>query len=173
MNELQGIMIERAGAYLHIEDAVLYLREIAEQYDQAGNPSASLALRAVADAWSGEEPAPNQEEAAPVISLVTADPGADVYLVEVFPDNPEEPRPRWHARTVDNQGRILTTTNGSFDQNYVVKDAKDRWPGVEVLLVPDQNYDSVWEQQTGADGQHIIRSASSGRRRQSPNRMFS
>ena len=60
----------------------------------------------------------------------------------MYPDSPDDPRPRWIARAVDSTGRIVRQTNGSFDRDYVVKDAQERWPGRDVHMISDVSVDT-------------------------------
>lgn len=48
----RAIAFDTPGTYLLLEDVTAILRALAAEYEQAGNPSASLALREVADAWT-------------------------------------------------------------------------------------------------------------------------
>ena len=69
-----------------------------------------------------------------------------VARVEIYPDNPDDPRPKWYARTVDTGGYILKTTNGSFDQEWVIRNAEERFPGIPVYLLNHAGEDSKWKE---------------------------
>lgn len=190
--QLEAIYLSRPGVYLPLEGAIAYLHAAADEWDRDGNPSGALALRAVADAWTqalpetpvapvtetptsngeaapesnGGEIVPDQHLQIPPEGLIVS--VTDPYRIEIFPDDPEAPRPRWHARSVDDMGRILFVTGGSFDQQYVEQDARERWPGKDIFYIADASVDTVWEEQapTGVRGVHTHR------RRPSPNRLW-
>ena len=69
------------------------------------------------------------------------DPGVAVR-VEVFPDADG----KWHARSIAENGQILKVTNGSFDEHYVIKDASDRWPGLQIYRIQHEEQDTMWQQ---------------------------
>ena len=68
----------------------------------------------------------------------------DVARIEVFPDPPDDPRPKWYARSIDTSGFIMKTTNGSFDFEWVVKNAEERWPDIPIHLLQNAGEDSKW-----------------------------
>ena len=72
------------------------------------------------------------------------DESPDIERIEVYPDPPEDPRPKWYARSVDTGGYIVQTTGGSFDQDWVIQNATERWPGKDVHLLKNAGEDSKW-----------------------------
>lgn len=48
------LIIDSPGAYIPLDAAVIQLRWTADRYDEQQNPSAAMALRAVAEAWGQE-----------------------------------------------------------------------------------------------------------------------
>src|SRR5262249_25288783 len=101
-------------------------------------------------------PPPPQEDASLVETMQDR-----VARVEVFPDA----EGKWYARSVDDMGTILKTTNGSFDKTYVISDAGQRWPRKEIHELADAQMDSIWNEQHHAFGWN-------SRRRPSPRRLW-
>lgn len=48
----RAFRLQQPGVYLLLDDIVASLNALAAMHDEAGNPSASLALREVAEAWT-------------------------------------------------------------------------------------------------------------------------
>jgi hypothetical protein len=48
----RALRLDAPGTYLLLDDVVAIMRVLADEYEAAGNPSAALALREVADAWT-------------------------------------------------------------------------------------------------------------------------
>jgi hypothetical protein len=67
-----------------------------------------------------------------------------VERIEVYPDPPEDPRPKWYARSIDTSGFILKTTGGSFDQEWVIQNASERWPDIPIHMLKSAGEDSKW-----------------------------
>lgn len=174
---IRGILAEVPGLYISARDAAALLGRYAEQYHGEGRE----ALYAAAQVFAGLDapdagdallaaptapltPTPERDPAPPVEApAVAVDP--EIARVEVYPDVDG----KWHARPVDSTGAILFVTDGSFDRDYVERDAVERWPGVEIFEVADAMGDSIWdEQHTVGDA----RSAYTGRRRPSPRRLW-
>lgn len=164
---LRGFQVQIGGVYILMDDVVTALREYAQSLE---SPAAGAAVHEAAtwlasgDRELPEAPAVQAEAVAPDVF----DPTPNVDRVEVYPDDPLALRPKWVSRACDSVGRILQVTNGSFDQEYVIRNAEERWPGKTVHLLTESGQDSVWEE-TDPGG---IRSAHSGRRRPSPQRMY-
>ena len=77
--------------------------------------------------WLDAGSAPHEQ--APVEEVVEAPHGSEpddvtegVDRVEVYPDPPDDPRPKWYARTVDTGGYIIKVTDGSYDQSFVISE---------------------------------------------------
>lgn len=164
---LRGFQVQIGGVYVLLDDVITALREYSRAYE---SDEVMLAAN-----WlgSGEQqlpqvqaPGPEFAEPAPFEPNQAEQNGVD--RVEVYPDDPTNPRPRWIARSCNSDGKILMVTNGSFDQEYVIRDAEQRWPGKPIHLLTDASIDTVWEERDPGG----IRSASSGRRRPSPNRLW-
>ena len=64
--------------------------------------------------------------------------------VEVYPDPPDDPRPKWYARTIDTGGFIIKITDGSYDQEFVIRNAQERFSGIPILLLKHAGEDSKW-----------------------------
>lgn len=139
-----------------------YARALAENgellYATAGSVEQAEAIQEAQNRWPGKD-----------VHLVTMQPDTQgIDRIEIYPDDPRAMRPKWVARACSEDGDILSVTNGSFDQEYVIRDAQQRWPGKECHLVTHAGIDTVWEERDPGG----IRSSSSGDRRPSPKRMF-
>jgi len=145
MTDIRGLQVQEVGTYVLMADVVQAIREYAQSLD---DPNAGGLIHDLATWLDGGLPA--QEEAHDAVieqEVYGAEPddvSEGVARVEIFPDNPDDPRPRWHARSVDTGGYILKTTAGSFDQEWVIKNAQERWPGIEVHLLKHAGEDSKW-----------------------------
>jgi len=156
MTEIRGIPVVATGTYVLLEDVVAAIREYAQAQDDpnagalvhdlaswldAGRPD-ELEL-AASQATSVEE-AESIKAAAEVHGAEHDDVTEGVARVEIYPDNPDDPRPKWYARTVDTAGYIIKTTNGSFDQAWVIQNAEERFPGIPIHLLKHAGEDSKW-----------------------------
>ena len=140
MTEIRGIPVEVAGTYVLMEDVVAALNEYATSVD-------SLAVREAAQWLEAGVPDPLTRDGTSEPDVYGAEPddvSEGVDRIEIYPDNPDDPRPRWHARSIDTGGYILKTTAGSFDQAWVIENAQERWPGIPVHLLKHAGEDSKW-----------------------------
>lgn len=166
---IRGFQVTIGGTYVLLDDVVTSLREYAQSLHDPGDGALIHELAT----WlvSGERQLPEQMslDTAAVGEPEPPDPQQEIVdRVEVYPDDPTSERPRWIARACDSEGKILTVTNGSFDQEYVIQNAGERWPGKPVHLLADASQDTVWEENDPGG----IRSPLTSRRRPSPNRLW-
>jgi len=172
MTEIRGIPVQAPGTYVLLEDVVAAIREYAQAQD---DPNAGALVHDLAT-WldgglpethiaSGQSP-PSEPEVQEILDqkfqwypgnvMGPVEPevhGAEiddvtegVARVEIYPDNPDDPRPKWYARTVDTAGYIIKTTNGSFDQAWVIQNAEERFPGIPIHLLKHAGEDSKWQE---------------------------
>lgn len=150
--------------YVLLEDVIASIREYAQSLE---DPNAGAAIHELAS-WLGASNMP-----AAVAGFSEPEPEetveGNVDRVELYPDPPEDPRPKWYARTVDAEGRILHTTNGSFDYDYVYKDASERWPDKTIHQLTKWSDDSIF---TENQERNAYPTAAPLRERISPRRMF-
>lgn len=148
--QMRGFQIGIGGTYVLLDDVVTVLR----QYVQSlGDPDDAALLHEVAT-WlvSGgdlPQPPPLEEPVPPAVDeppygAEPLDASIDIGRVEIYPDPPDDPRPKWYARSVDTGGFILQVTNGSFDQAWVIQNAQERWPGKDIYLLRHAGEDSKW-----------------------------
>ena len=149
---VRGVQVTITGTYVLLDDIITVLKEYA---DANGQPT-------VADAAEWLRGGAESQE------VTQVDQGEKVDRIEVYPDDPESLKPRWMSRACDAEGTILYTTAGSFDQEYVIREAQERWPQAPVMLVNDASVDTVWEENDPGG----IRSPSTKRRRPSPKRLW-
>jgi hypothetical protein len=146
MTDIRGLQVTEAGTYVLMADVVQAIREYAQSLDDANAGALIHDLATWLDGWL---PQAQDELNDAVIEQEIYGAEADdvtegVARVEIYPDNPDDPRPRWHARTVDTGGYVLKTTSGSFDQDWVIQNAQERFPGVEVYVLRHAGEDSKW-----------------------------
>lgn len=164
---MRGFAVTIGGTYVLLDDVVTALREYAQSLS---NPDHGALVHELAT-WlrSGEQPSSGSVQEPGQEQPVADDPvTSGVDRIEVYPDDPLSPEPRWVARGCSDEGDILSITNGSFDQDAVIADAQARWPNADVHLLSHAGIDTVWEERDPGG----IRSSSSGQRRPSPKRLF-
>lgn len=163
-SQIRGFPISITGTYVLLDDVVTVIREYAQT---SPDPVIGGAIHELATWLQGGQAEDEPERVIPETPVaVAAAEGVD--RIEVYPSDPEDPRPKWHARACSPEGDILYTTAGSFDQEYVIRDAQERWPGVNTHLIADASVDTVWEEK----GPDAIRSPLTKRRRPSPKRLW-
>lgn len=144
MSEIQGFQVPTEGTYVLLEDVVSAIRAYAQSLE---DPNAGALVHDLAT-WldAGRNPEVEQEatETPVPYGAEEDDVSEGVERIEVYPDPPEDPRPKWYARSIDTSGFILKTTNGSFDQEWVIQNAQERWPGIPVHLLKSAGEDSKW-----------------------------
>ncbi len=144
MSEIQGFQVPTEGTYVLLDDVISAIRAYAQSLE---DPNAGGLIHDLAT-WldGGREPlagdvVPDAIADAPY-GQEADDVTEGVARVEVYPDPPDHPNPKWYARTVDTSGYILKTTDGSFDQEFVIRNAEERFAGVPILLLKHAGEDS-------------------------------
>ena len=165
--QMRGFPVPITGTYVLLDDVISALRSYAQAYEESAVDEAATWL---GSGRSSLLPPYGEQLPVPQLEQVSVESGSDpdVDRIEVYPDDPDAIRPRWIARACDATGKILHNTNGSFDQEYVIRDAGERWPGAPVHLVADYSHDTVWEENDPGG----LRSVHTKRRRPSPNRLW-
>lgn len=192
---IRGVVVAEPGVYLLAEDVASTLRLMAENIPAQVSASEALLAAAesfqAADLPpdDGEEvmpvtpffdtgtalPNPVIDAAdlpvmpdaaigrtlSPIEGMSGAASDSGVARVEIFPDSDG----KWHARPVDETGKILSVSEGSFDRDYVERDARARWPERDLYELADVLGDSIWDEQATTFGFN-------GRRRPSPRRLW-
>jgi len=148
VTEIRGMEVMARGTYVLMDDVI----EAIDAYAKAG-PRSEMEVILDFKAWFQGAGVPPREDP---VEEVVAEPevhGAEVddvtegvARVEIYPDNPDDPRPKWYARTVDTAGYIIKTTNGSFDQAWVIQNAEERFPGIPIHLLKHAGEDSKWQE---------------------------
>lgn len=156
--QIRGFQVGIGGTYVLMDDVVTALRGYAQSLEE---PDAGALIHEVAT-WlsSGAElPQVPHEDSVDALGFTPRthavagtevhgaevdDVTPDVDRIEIFPDPPDDPRAKWYARSIDTSGFILKTTNGSFDFEWVMKNAEERWPGIPLHLLKSAGEDSKW-----------------------------
>jgi hypothetical protein len=145
MTEIQGFHVQSTGTYVRLSDVVQALRAYAQSLEDPNDGAAVHGAVGWLDAGSNPDV---QEPAAEVIEAPHGAEADDVIhgvdRVEVYPDPPDDPRPKWYARTIDTGGYILKVTDGSYDQSWVISNAEARFPGLPIILLKHAGEDSKW-----------------------------
>ena len=150
--QMRGFQVGIGGTYVLLDDVVTVLRQYAQSLpdpDQAGlvHEIATWLTsgESMPEPIEVEEPLPLAVDQPPY-GAEALDESPDIGRIEIYPDPPEDPRPKWYARSVDTGGYIMQVTNGSFDQDWVIENARERWPGKDVYLLKHAGQDSKWEE---------------------------
>lgn len=148
---IRGFPVTIGGTYVLLDDVITVLREYAQSLD---NPDDSAIVHEVAT-WlqsGAQEVQETAQVTVPELEPVETYLTPDVDRVELFPTESAEGGARkWHARSIDTSGNVLKVTGGSFDKSYVERDAFERWPGISVYEVQDEN-ESSQERERGRRG---------------------
>lgn len=139
---MRGFQMPIGGTYVLLDDVVTVLRQYAQSLE---DPTQGALIHELATWITGDVPEVAVEAIQePPHGQEADDVTPDVARVEIFPDPPDDPRPKWYARSIDTGGFILKTTNGSFDFEWVVKNAEERWPDIPIHLLKNAGEDSKW-----------------------------
>lgn len=152
-----------------LDDVVASIREYAQALD---DPNAGAAIHELAS-WLGASDMPAATAGITTVPHSEEDLQAAqdlaVYRVELYPDPPDDLKPKWYARSVDSEGNILFTTSGAFDYEYVHHSASERWPGKPIFQLRRWADDSVFMENME---RNTNQTAAPLRDRVSPKRMF-
>lgn len=156
--QIRGFPVSIGGTYVLLDDVITALRAYAQSLE---DPDAGAVVHEVASWLQAGDGVPLESlEAAqaamappsapePPYGAEAGDTSPDIDRVEIFPDPPDDPRPKWYARSVDTGGYVMQTTGGSFDQEWVIQNAQERWPDKQIHLLKSAGEDSMWlENQT-------------------------
>ncbi len=154
--------IGATGTYVLLADVVASVREYAQSLD---DPHSGGVIHELAT-WLG-----GGQDAREVVEVASEEAASDaeVYRVELYPDPPDDPKPKWYARSVDSEGNILYTSSGSFDYDYVHKEASELWPDKQIYQLQRWADDSVFVEN---QERKAYPTAAPMRERVSPKRMF-
>lgn len=145
---IRGFQMPVAGTYVLLEDVVGAIRSYAQSLDDANDGALIHEL----GSWLSQSLPPAVDEPIESVELESVevygaediDESRDLDRIEIYPDPPDDPRPKWYARMIDTGGFIMRTTNGSFDQEWVIQNAQERWPGKSIHLLKNAGEDSKW-----------------------------
>jgi len=150
---MNGFQVQVEGTYVLLDDVVAAVRAYAQSLS---DPDQGALIHELASWFASGEPAPlrygepvhevAEAEAEPeeVYGWEPEDSHPGVERVEIYPEPPDDPSPKWYARSIDTGGHILKVTNGSFDQEWVIRNAQERWPGLDIHMLKDASEDSKW-----------------------------
>ena len=163
--QIRGVQVSIGGTYVLMDDVVTALRGFAQSMEVSEAVAASAVHEAATWLQQGADQSalPSYESAveavghSPITDAVRGGPeppygqepldeSPDIGRVEIYPDPPEDPNPKWYARSVDTGGYILQVTSGSYDQEWVIQNAQERWPGKDIYLLRNAGEDSKWEE---------------------------
>jgi hypothetical protein len=139
--QLRAIAAPEPGTYILFEDMLDAIRSFALSVDtfkkQQGIHELLQWLEATGDAfYEGVEE--EGQEAVPVKRFKTR---ADAERIELYPDGDR----KWHARLVDHDGNDIGEANGgSFDRDWVEKDASAQYPDLIIHQMEGEDEDSNW-----------------------------
>jgi hypothetical protein len=140
--QIRGFQVAIGGTYVLMDDVITALREYAQSlegsHDGATVHEAASWLQAGAGLPEVELPVTAAEDFAH--GAEDDDVTLDVERVEIFPDA----EGKWYARSIDTGGNIMKTTHGSFDKDWVTRNASERWVGIPIYEVATAMADSMW-----------------------------
>jgi hypothetical protein len=143
--QIQGFHIEMSGTYVLISDVVAALRAYAQSLEDPNDGAAVHGAVGWLDAGATPEAQVPVEEVREAPHGAEADDVTEgVDRIEIYPDPPDDPRPKWYARSIDTSGYIIKVTDGSYDQSFVIQNAEQRFPGIPVHLLKSAGEDSKW-----------------------------
>lgn len=153
---IRGFQVTIGGTYVLMDDVVTAIREYAQSLGdpehgalvhdvatwlQVGASQEDLnTLKAAAPLGWSEEPAPYVPHGAE-----PDDVNADVDRVEIVPLD-EGGRIKWYARSIDTGGNVMKRGHANFDRSWVERNAEERWPGIPMYEVSDENERSMWKE---------------------------
>ena len=146
MSEIQGFQVPTEGTYVLLDDVISAIRAYAQSLE---DPNAGGLIHDLAT-WldGGRDPEVQVPETSGVAEAPHGQEPDDVTegvaRVEVYPDPPDHPNPKWFARTVDTSGYVIKVTDGDFDQAFVIRNAEERFAGVPILLLKHAGEDSKY-----------------------------
>lgn len=142
--DIRGFQTQAVGTYVLMDDVIAAIREYAQSLDDPHSGGLIHDLATWLD--GGQHPLEEGpvQEIKDIFGAEESDATDVVDRIEVYPDPPDDPRPKWYARTVDTSGYIIKVTSGSFDQSWVIENAEERWPGRPIHLLKHAGEDSKW-----------------------------
>lgn len=154
--QIRAFQVQIGGTYVLMDDIVTALRAFG---DSLPEPSATELIYAAVDWMTSGQPLPqidfekdigseqlDFEMQQQVFGSESDDNIPDVERIEIFPDPPDDPGAKWYARSIDTGGYVLKQTNGSFDLDWVIKNAQERWPGIPIHMLKSAGEDSKWNE---------------------------
>lgn len=163
--QIRGFHTDIAGTYVLMDDVVSALREYAQSLE---DPNDGALVHGVATWLSdGAQMQERPAEVAPVAANEEIygaehdDVTPDVDRVELFPVEEVAGKRKWYARSVDTAGNVMKVTNGSFDKTFVEKNARDRWPGITIHEVQDENERSMFKERGDRGHKHLLMASAS------------
>ena len=141
--QLRAIGVQEPGTYILFEDILDAIRSFALSVDnfkkQQGVHELIMWLEGTGAGFVEEnEQIPQGIVFSTKESLAL---GADAERIELYPDADK----KWHARLIDHSGQIIGDINsGSFDQQWVEKDAAEQYPDLIIHQMESEDEDSTW-----------------------------
>jgi hypothetical protein len=146
--QMRAIGVQEPGTYILFEDIVDVIRSFALSVDDSRKRQGLLELIMWLETGSMglQEPDVVKEDdlrasnvSKPVRKFRTKE---DPDRIELYPDASR----KWHARLVDLEGNVIGPVNdGSFDRNWVEKDAAEKYPELIIHQMESEQDDSTWD----------------------------
>lgn len=140
--QLRAIAAPEPGTYILFEDILEAIGSFALTVDSFKKQQAIHELIMWLEGSGGEfvsdEEAPDQPQKF-VKKFKTKD---DPERLELYPDSDR----KWHVRAIDHDGNIIGEINaGSFDREWVEKDAAEQYPDLIIHQMESEDEDSTWD----------------------------
>lgn len=138
--QLRALAVAEPGTYILFEDMLDAIRSFALTVDtfkkQQGIHELIMWLEGTGGAFYEEE---EEEEKVPLKIFKTKN---DPERIELYPDSDR----KWHARLIDHDGNVIGEANkGSFDREWVEKDAASQYPDLTIYQMESEDEDSTWK----------------------------
>ena len=141
--QLRAIGVQEPGTYILFEDFMDAIRSFALSVDnfkkQQGVHELIMWLEGTASEFGKNEETFDVDNFSKAVLKDKLE--VDAERIELYPDADK----KWHARTIDSNGHIIGDINdGSFDREWVEKDAAMQYPDLIIHQMESEDEDSTW-----------------------------
>ena len=138
--QLRAIAVQEPGTYILFEDIIEAIGSFALTVDTFKKQQGIHELISWLEGTGGNFYAEDEEEPNKPVGRIFKT-RADAERIELYPDGDR----KWHARLVDHDGNDIGEANGgSFDREWVEKDAAEQYPDLIIHQMESEDEDSTW-----------------------------
>ena len=137
--QLRAIGVQEPGTYILFEDMLAAIESFALSVDSFSKQRGIHELLTWLEGSGGQFFEEEEAEEKPVGRIFKTK--ADPERIELYPDADR----KWHARLIDHDGNIIgEVNNGDFNQQFVEKDAAEKYPDLIIHQMESEDEDSTW-----------------------------